>query len=136
MQRVMLALTVAVMVVAGVGSAQQGPEPMPWLAVETCSVTPMEGPALRVALREYIDHITANPVGLPGRVLGGYRQRVTDVANYHFILEVESIAQWEEFQTALFAALRSDEERRTLRRAFRSHFVPQSCEWTFHQRWP
>ena len=136
MRRVMLGFAVAVVVVAGVGWAQQAPAPMPWLAVETCSVIPTEGQALRAALREYVDYITANPVELPGRVLGGYRQRVTEVANFHFILEVEGIAQWTEFQAALRAALRSDEERRTLRQAFRSHFVPQSCEWSFHQRWP
>ena len=72
----------------------------------------------------------------PGRVYGAFRQRVKDTANFGVVLEVESIADWEAGQAALREVLRNDEQRRTLRHAYRSHFVPQSCEWTFHQRWP
>ena len=135
MFRVMLSL-VLVVGVAGVSSAQEMQEPSAWVAVETCAIKPMEGAALRTSLREYIDYAVAHPLDLPGRVYGGFRQRVTDTANYGFVLEVESIADWEANRRGLREALRNDEQRRTLFQALRSHFVPQSCEWTFHQRWP
>ena len=121
---------------SGVSSAQEAREPSAWVAVETCAIKPMEGPALRAALREYIEYAVAHPFDRPGRVYGAFRQRVTDTANFGVVLEVESIADWEAGQAALREVLRNDEQRRTLRQAYRSHFVPQSCEWTFHQRWP
>ncbi len=121
---------------SGVSSTQDAQEPSAWVAVETCTIKPMEGPALRAALREYVEYAVAHPFDAPGRVYGGFRQRVMDTANFGVVLEIESIADWEAGRAALFEALRNDEQRRTLRQAYRSHFVPQSCEWTFHQRWP
>ena len=111
-------------------------EPAPWLAVQGCSIKPTEGAALRVALQEFIDYIVANPVDLPGNVYGAFRQRVNDTANFTLVVEVESIAEWSNWQSARFEANRNDEKRMVLYQAYRSHFVPQSCNWSFHQRWP
>ncbi len=132
MRSVILSLALVVGVV-GVTSAQ---EPAPWLAVETCAIAPTEGRAARAALQEYVNYIIANPANLPAAsVYGVFRQRVNDVANVSFVVEVESVAEWSAFDAAGREARRSDERRGALYRAYLSHLVPQSCNWSFHQRW-
>ncbi len=119
--------------VVGVASAQEG---APWLAVRSCLVAPGEGPALRAARQEYIDYIVANPVDLPAaNVVGGFRQRVSGPATFSFVVAVESIAAWDAWDNAGREARRNDARRQELYRAYFSHFVSQSCEWSFHQRW-
>ena len=132
MRSVILSLALVVGVV-GVASAQ---EPASWLAVESCAIAPTEGRAARAALQEYVDYIIANPANLPAAsVYGVFRQRVNNVANVRLLVEVESIAAWEAWAAAVRETRRNDERRRTLFFAYRSHLVPQSCDWSFHQRW-
>ncbi len=135
MFQVMLSL-VLVVGFAGVSSAQDAQEPSAWVAAQTCSIKPTEGAALRAALREFIDYIVANPVDLPGNVYGAFRQRVNDTANFSLVVEVESIAEWSAWQSARFEANRNDEKRGALYQAYRAHIVPQSCNWSVHQRGP
>ena len=134
MRSVILSLALVVGVV-GVTSAQ---EPAPWLAVESCLVKPGEGLALRAALREFIDYIIANPVANfpPANVYGGFFQRVNGPRTRSLVVEVESIAAWDAWNTAGREARRNDARRQELYRAYRSLYVPQSCEWSFHQRFP
>ena len=119
--------------VVGVTSAQ---EPAPWLAVRTCAITPTEGPAARAALGEYLDYARAHPIGAPGTVYGIIRQRVNDLASIRILVEVESVAEWSVWNTAQREARQNDARRQTLFQAYFSHLVPQSCNWSFHQRWP
>ncbi len=133
MRSVILSLALVVGVV-GVTSAQ---EPAPWLAVQSCLVKPGEGPALRAALREFIDYVVASDADLPpANVYGGFFQRVNGPRTRSLVVEVESIAAWDAWDTAGREARRNDPRRQELYRAYRSHYVPQSCEWSFHQRFP
>ena len=129
-----LVLSLALVVgVVGVANAQDPAA----LAVQSCAIAPTEGPAARTALQEFVDYITANPIDLPAaNVYGVYRQRVNDTANIRLIVEVESVAAWGTWNSARREANRSDERRGALWQAFQSHLVPQSCNWSFHQRWP
>ena len=125
-----------VFVVIGLGPVLHAQEPAPWLAVQNCAIKPTEGADLRAALQEFIDYISANPVTLPGNVYGAFRQRVNDTANYSLAVEVQSVAEWGAWQSARLEANRSDQRRGALYGNVLSHFVPQSCNWSFHQRWP
>ncbi len=122
-----------VVVVGGTAFAQ---EPAPWLAARQCEIKPTEGPALRAALREFIDYVVANPMPLPGSVLGAYRQRVWGDPSFTVVYEVESIAEWWARDSGNRELNRQDERRGELWAAIFSHTVPDSCQTSFHQRWP
>ena len=59
---------------AGTSFAQENQEPAAWLAARQCKITPTEGPQLRAALQEFVDHARANPPSaeLPGTVYGTF----------------------------------------------------------------
>ncbi len=118
------------------GLAQEAQEPASWLAVQQCAIKPTEGQALRAALREYVDYLAAHPQDFRRGVLGAYKQRVNNTENFTIVLEVASIAEWATSQTAFREALAKDATRNELRQKYRSHLVPQSCNWSFHQPWP
>ncbi len=122
-----------VVVVGGTAFAQ---EPAPWLAVRQCEIKPTEGPALRAALREFIDYVVANPMPLPGSVLGAYRQRVWGDPSFTTVYQVENIAEWWARSSGNRELNRQDERRGELYGAIFSHTVPQSCQTSFQQRWP
>ena len=123
---------------AGTSFAQENQEPAAWLAARQCKITPTEGPQLRAALQEFVDHARANPpsVELPGTVYGNFRQRVWGDANWTTVYEVASIAAYDQFVRARGEWFRQDEKAGELYRAIFSHTVSQSCQTAFHQRWP
>ncbi len=88
------------------------------------------------ALQELVEHIRANPQDLPGNVYGVFREVAAPDEIVSFVLEVESLGEFEDFILARVEANRSDEQRGTLFRAWRSHLDLSSCSWSFHLRIP
>ncbi len=114
----------------------QAQAPSAMLAVRQCDITPTEGPALRAAFSEFVEYATANTPDLPGNVYGSFRQQFWGGAHFTTIYEVASLAEYEEMVQARGRVMQNDPRWRELWRAWNSHLVPQSCEVTFHQRWP
>ena len=116
------------------GEAQ---EPSAWLAVRQCKIKPTEGAALREAFREFVEYARANPgEDIPGEVYGSFRQRVWGDANFTTVYEVASVAEYDGLVRGRFARIQSDKRWGELWRAWNEHLVPQSCQTSFHQRWP
>jgi hypothetical protein len=111
-------------------------EPAAMLAVRQCDIPPGEGPALRAAFREFVEYATANTPDLPGNVYGSFRQRVWGDAHFTTIYEVASLAEYEEMVQARGQVMANDQRWRELWREWNSHLEPQSCQVSFHQRWP
>ena len=123
-----------VVVVGGTAFAQ---EPAPMVAVESCTVRPGEGAdEAGQALQALVDHLTANPQDLPGTVYGVFREILAPGTTISFSLEVEDLAEFEDFILARIEANNSDERRGELFRAWRSHLDGASCDWSFHLRMP
>ena len=133
MRSVILGL-VMITAFAGASFAQEPPRVR--LAVENCKVNPGESPAMSQALQELVEHIRANPQELPGNVYGVFREVAAPDEIVSFVLEVESLGEFEDFILARVEANRSDEQRGTLFRAWRSHLDLSSCSWSFHLRIP
>jgi len=110
--------------------------PAAMLAVRQCDIIPTEGPALRAAFSEFVEYATANTPDLPGNVYGSFRQRVWGAAHFTTIYEVASLAEYDEMVQARGQVMQNDSRWRELWQAWNSHLVPQSCEVSFHQRWP
>ena len=73
---------------------------------------------------------------LPGNVYGSFRQRVWGDARFTTIYEVASLTEYDEMVRARGEVLANDERWRELWRGWNSLLVPQSCQVSFHQRWP
>ena len=129
----LIALVVAV-VLAPQAIEAQGPAAM--LAVRQCDITPREGPALRAAFAEFVEYANANTQDLPGNVYGSFRQRVWGDAHFTTIYEVANLAEYDALVRGRNQVMRNDARWRELWQAWNSHFVPQSCQVSFHQRWP
>ncbi len=124
------------MAVALTVRAAEAQAPAAMLAVRQCDITPTEGPALRAAFAEFVEYATANPAGLPGTVYGSFRQRVWGDAHFTTLFEVANLAEWDEGQRGRRQLMRNDARWGELWFAWNSHLVPQSCQVSFHQRWP
>ena len=86
------------------------------------------------ALKELAAYVRANPVDLPGKVYGVFREVAAPGDTLSFVLEVEGMGEFEDFILAREAANNSDERRGTLFRAWRSHLDAESCNWSFQVR--
>ncbi len=129
-------LCVAVVLFAGPVFAQEAPAA--WNVVRQCQVAPGEGGDLRAALQAFVDYIADNPppANMPGSVHGNFRQRVWGEANWATVYEVENIAAYDDFVRARREWFQQDQRAGELYGAMFSHVVPQSCQTSFHQRWP
>ena len=131
----------SLLLLTGVGLASPEPgeaqERSAWLAVRQCKIKPTEGRALREAFREFGEYARANPgEDIPGQVYGSFRQRVWGDANFTTVYEVDSVAEYDGWVRRRLARMESDERWGELWRAWTEHLVPQSCQVSFHQRWP
>ena len=126
----------AVGLAASPAYTQETDGPAPWLAVRQCLITPTEGADLRAAFREFVEYATANTPDLPGNVYGSFRQRVWGDAHFTTVYEVASVAEYDDLVRARNQVIRDDPRWRELWRGWNSHLVPQSCQTSFHQRWP
>jgi hypothetical protein len=111
-------------------------EPAAMLAVRQCDIPPGQGPALRAAYREFVEYATVNTPDLPGNVYGSLRQRVWGDAHFTTIYEVANLAEYDEMVRARGQVMANDETWRDLWRGWNSLLKPQSCQVSFHQRWP
>ena len=134
--RFLLVIVALVGIVGAMGPEIDAQEPAPWLAVRTCDIKPDEGRALGEAVQNYLSYVRENPVSLPAAACRSYRQRVHSQGHYRLLCEVDSVAQWSEWHDGMLAAAGSDPQRGARFSAIFSHLVPQSCGWSFHQRWP
>jgi len=125
-----------VALLAVISAPVQAQAPAAMLAVRQCDIIPTEGPALRAAFREFVEYATANTPDLPGNVYGSFRQRVWGAAHFTTIYEVASLSEYDEMVEARGQVMQNDPRWRELWQAWNSHLVPQSCEVSFHQRWP
>jgi hypothetical protein len=107
-----------------------------WLAVRQCDVEPGEGLAMSEAFTEFVEYAVENTPDLPGNVYGSFRQRVWGDAHFTTLYEVASIAEYDEMVRARFEVMANDSRWQELWRGWNSHLVPQSCQTSFHQRWP
>ncbi len=122
-----------VVVIGGTAFAQ---EPAPMLAVESCTVRSGEGAEAGQALQALVDYLTVNPQDLPGSVYGVFREILAEGNIVSFVLEVEDLAEFEDFILARIEANNSSKQRGDLFRAWRSHLDVRSCDWSFHLRIP
>ena len=134
--RIALGLTALVVAVALAPQVTEAQERSAMLAVRQCDITPTEGPALRAAFTEFVEYAVANTPELPGNVYGSFRQRVWGGAHFTTVFEVASLSEWDERDRGRRQVMANDARWRELWRAWNSHLVPQSCQLSFHQRWP
>jgi hypothetical protein len=131
-----LKIGVLVLMAALTADAVEAQEPAAMLAVRQCDIPPRGGPALREAFREFVEYATANTPDLPGNVYGSYRQQVWGDAHFTTIYEVANLAEYDEMVRARRELMANDETWRDLWRGWNSLLVPQSCQVSFHARWP
>ena len=93
---------------------------------------------MRAAFEEFVAYAVANPPAsdTPGGVYGAFRQRVWGDANFTIVYELANWGDYEDRLQARFQRMRDDEQFRELWQAWSSHLVSDSCEVSFHQRWP
>ena len=111
-------------------------EPSPFLAVNQCLIKPGEGQALQAAFAEYVEYALENMPETPGNVYGAFRQRVWGPAHFTTVFEVANVAEYDNMARARRRARADDARLQELWQAWNSHLVPQSCQVSFHQRWP
>ncbi len=117
-------------------TAAEAQEASAWLAARQCDVKPTEGGALSEAFTEFVEYAIANTPDLPGNVYGSFRQRVWGDAHFTSIYEVANVAEYDDRVRARNQQIANDDRWAELWRAWNSHLVPQSCQVSFHQRWP
>ncbi len=128
-----VALVLAVILAPQTAQAQ---EPAAMLAVRQCDIPPGEGPALRAAFSEFVEYAVANTPELPGAVYGSFRQRVWGDAHFTTIYEVANVAEWDDRERGRRQVMANDARWAELWGAWYSHLERQSCQVSFHQRWP
>ena len=131
-----IGLIALVVVVVLAPQAVEAQEAAAMLAVRQCDIKPTEGRALRAAFEEFLEYARENTPDLPGSVYGSFRQRVWGGAHFTTIFEVANLAEWDERSRGRRQVMANDARWRELWQAWFSHLVPQSCQVSFHQRWP
>ena len=134
--RVQLAPLLAIGLLSTLPTVVWAQEASAMLAVRQCDITPTEGGALNAAFAEYVEYAGANMPEMPGTVYGAFRQRVWGAAHFTTIFEVANVAEYDEMARARRQARADDGRLQELWQAWNSHLVPQSCQVSFHQRWP
>lgn len=143
MRHVILGFTLVV-VVGGTAFAQ---EPARLNVVQACKVKPGETGQLVAAFREFVEYAVENTpdligvdgtaaAGRPGggSVYGSFIQLYNSGQDFATVYEMPTAGAYEEFTAARRELIRSNARWGELWRAWRAHFVPQSCVTTFHRR--
>ena len=132
----LMIIAFAMMFVLTAEAAEAQDEPAAWLAVRQCEVKPTESGVMRTAFAEFVEYAVANTPDLPGNVYGSFRQRVWGDAHFTTIYEVANIGEYFDLTRGRRQVMADDARWRELWQAWNSHLVPQSCDVSFHQRWP
>ncbi len=122
-----------VVVVGGTSFAQ---EPAALNVVQACKVKPGETAQLVAALREFVEYAVENTPERPGggTVYGSFIQQYTGGQDFLTVYEMPNAGAYEQFTAARRQLIQDDARWGELWRAWRAHFVPQSCVTTFHRR--
>ncbi len=123
----------ALVVVGGTAFAQ---EPARLNVVQACKVKPGETGQLVAAFREFVEYAVENTPERPGggSVYGSFIQLYNSGQDFATVYEMPSAGAYEEFTAARRQRIQTDARWGELWRAWRAHFVPQSCVTTFHRR--